>query len=79
MLKFKLRELLSEKQFRDGKLITLVELSQTTGVHRNTLSALANFKRDANPTIEVIDKLCAYFDCPIEQLVEYIPDHKLPR
>lgn len=79
MLKFKLRELLTEKQFREGKATTMVELSQATGIHRSTLSALANFKRDANPTIEVIDKLCQYFGCPVEQLVEHIPDDHVPK
>lgn len=37
-----------------------------------TLSKVANH-RGYNPTAEVLDKLCDYFGCRIEQLVEHVP------
>jgi DNA-binding Xre family transcriptional regulator len=44
-----------------------------TGIHRMTLSKLANH-RGYNPTADILDKLCTYFGCRIEQLVEHLPD-----
>jgi putative transcriptional regulator len=38
-----------------------------------TLSKLANH-RGYNPTADVLDRLCSYFGCKIEQLVEHIPE-----
>lgn len=31
-----------------------------------------------NPTADVLDRLCSYFRCRIEDLVEHIPDHPPP-
>jgi putative transcriptional regulator len=73
MLRFKLKELLAEKEFREGRVVTLVEVAQATGVHRMTLSKLANH-RGYNPTADVLDRLCTYFKCRIEALVEHIPE-----
>lgn len=73
MLRFKLKELLAEKEFREGRVVTLVEVAQATGVHRMTLSKLANH-RGYNPTADVLDRLCSYFKCRIEALVEHIPE-----
>ncbi|QDX81590.1 transcriptional regulator [Denitratisoma sp. DHT3] len=77
MLRFRLKELIADKEFRDGRVITMVEIAERTGIHRLTLSRLAN-KRGYNPTADVLDRLCNYFHCRIEQLVEHIPDQDLP-
>lgn len=76
MLRFRLKELIAEKEFRENRVVTLVEIAAATGVHRMTLSKLANH-RGYNPTGDVLDKLCAYFRCRIEQLVEHIPDDQV--
>lgn len=73
MLRFRFKELLAEKEFREGRVITIVEVANATGIHRMTLSKLANH-RGYNPTADVLDRLCNYFDCGIEQLVEHIRD-----
>ncbi|MCA2998433.1 MAG: helix-turn-helix transcriptional regulator [Rhodocyclaceae bacterium] len=72
MLRFRLKELIAEREFAQGRVITLVEIAEVTGIHRMTLSKLANH-RGYNPTADVLDKLCAYFSCRIDQLVEHIP------
>lgn len=72
MLRYRLKELLAEREFQEGRVITMVELGEATGIHRTTLSRLANH-REYNPTADVLDKLCGYFNCRIEQLVEHIP------
>jgi DNA-binding Xre family transcriptional regulator len=72
MLRFRLKELLAEKEFREGRVITMVEVADATGIHRMTLSKLSNH-RGYNATADVLDRLCSYFGCRIEQLVEHIP------
>ena len=72
MLRFLFKELLAEKEFREKRVITILEVARETGISRMTLSKLANH-RGYNPTAEVLDKLCTYFQCKIEQLVEHIP------
>jgi len=73
MLRFKLKELIAEKEFQEGRVITLVEIAESTGIHRMTLSKLANH-RGYNPSADILDRLCTYFKCRIESLVEHFPD-----
>ena len=77
MLRFKLKERIADREFRDGRVITLIEIAEATGVHRMTLSKIANH-RGYNATADVLDRLCGYFSCRIEELVEHIPD-ELPK
>ena len=55
--------------------MTIAEISEETGIARNTLSRILNLP-GWNVRSEHLDKLCAYFDCRIEELVEYIPDRQ---
>jgi putative transcriptional regulator len=73
MIRFRLQELLAEKQFRDGRRVTLIELSESTGINRVTLSKLVNQKGYSTVT-DNLDKLCRFFACKVEELVEYVPD-----
>ena len=75
MIRFRLQELLADKQFREGKRVTLTELSQVTGINRVTLSKMVNHRGYSTVT-DNLDKLCSFFGCRIEQLVEHIPDDK---
>ena len=38
MLRFRLKELLAEKEYRENRVITLVEVAEATGIHRVTIS-----------------------------------------
>jgi DNA-binding Xre family transcriptional regulator len=73
MIRFLINELLSEKQFKEGRRITLIEVSEATGINRMTLSKMINHKNYSTVT-DNLDKLCAFFECKIEDLIEYIPD-----
>lgn len=73
VIRFLLRELISQKSFEEGRRVTLDEVSSETGVSRNTLSRLANAK-GYNATTDVIDKLCAYFDVEVEQVMRYVKE-----
>uniref|UniRef100_UPI0040470ACF helix-turn-helix domain-containing protein n=1 Tax=Methylotuvimicrobium sp. KM2 TaxID=3133976 RepID=UPI0040470ACF len=75
MLRFKLKELLAEKSFREGRKITLEEVAKLTGVNRATLSKMNN-PLGHNTTTNNLDALCKFFDCQIGELVEFVPDDK---
>jgi putative transcriptional regulator len=76
MIRFKLKELIAEKEFREGRVITIGEIATAIGLNRSTLSKVAN-ERGYNAGSDVIDRLCTYFDCPVEKLLEYIPTSKI--
>jgi len=73
MLRYKLKELIADKEFRERRRVTVQELAQATGITRNTLSKMLN-QHGASVRSENFDRLCAYFDCRIEELVGYVPD-----
>ena len=73
MIRFRIQDLLAEKHFKEGRRITLLELSQATGINRVTLSKMVN-QRGYSTVTDNLDKLCHYFDCKIDQLAEYVSD-----
>ncbi len=77
MLKYKLKQLLAEKEFNERRSITLLEVAAETGINRMTLSKIAN-KPGANVTTDNLDRLCQYFRCRLDELVEYVEDIPLP-
>lgn len=74
MIRFRLKELIADREFELGRRITLEEIARETGIHRTTLSKIAN-QRGYNTTTGNIDKLCRFFQCSIDQLVELIPNN----
>ena len=73
MIRFRIQELLAEKQFQEGRRITLLELAEATGISRVTLSKMVN-QRGYGTLTDHLDKLCKFFGCKLEQLAEYVPD-----
>lgn len=72
MLRFKLKERIAAKEFKEGRRISLSEVAETTGIGRITLSRMLN--RGSNVRSDTLGRLCAYFNCRVEDLVEYVPD-----
>ena len=73
MLRYKLRELLAEKAYKEGgRRVTFEEVSRNTGINRSTLSKMANIV-GYNTTTDNLDRLCEFFDCDIADLVELVP------
>lgn len=71
MIRFRIQELLAEKQFRDGRKVTISELSEATGINRGTLSRMVNQKGYSTVTNN-IDQLCKFFECHVEDVMEYV-------
>ena len=51
----------------------MVEIANATGINRMTLSKIANHAGYSTVT-DNLDRLCSYFECPLEALAEHIPD-----
>lgn len=73
MLRYKLKERIADKEFRERRRITIQEVAESTGITRNTLSRMLNL-HGVSVRTENLDRLCAYFDCRIEDVVEYVPE-----
>lgn len=73
MIRFRLKELIADKEFKEGRRITLEEVSRETGIHRTTLSKIANQKGYVTNT-DVLDRLCVFFGIPISGIAEHIAE-----
>jgi len=74
MLRFKLKELISDKEFAECRRITIGEISEKTGIHRMTISKMLN-RVGYSCTTDILNKLCNFFGCRIEGLLEHLPDN----
>lgn len=73
MIRFRLKELMADKGFKEERRITMDEVSKETGIHRTTLSKIANQKGYVTNT-NVLDQLCTYFGVPISEVAEHLPE-----
>ena len=73
MIRFRLTELIADKAFRERRVVSLSEVAEATGIHRATLSKMAN-QPGANIGTEIVDKLCRYFRCQPGDLLMYVDD-----
>lgn len=73
MLRFKLKERIADLEFRERRRVTIQEIAEATGLNRMTLSKLANH-HGANVQSEALDRLCTYFGCKIDDIVEHVRD-----
>ena len=72
MLRFKLKERIADKEFAEKRRVSLIEIAEATGIGRITLSRMLN--HGSNVRSDTLDRLCSYFGCRVEELVEHIPD-----
>ncbi len=73
MIRIKLKQLLDDKAFKEGRRITLNEVSARTGIARATINRIAN-KPGYNTTTDNIEALCRYLDCTPCDLIELVSD-----
>ena len=72
MIRFRLKELIAEKSFNEGRRISVEEVAKMSGIHRTTLSKIAN-KIGYSTTTDILDALCDYFDCELADLAHRVP------
>ena len=73
MIRYHLKELIAEREFKTGQRLSLKTIADETGIHLSTLSRIANQKA-SNTTIGNLEKICKFLDCKIQDLVEFLPD-----
>lgn len=73
MIRFRLKEVMADYEFKNNRNLTLAELAQATGIARGTLSKIAN-EKGASVLTSNIDQLCGFFGCRVEDLMSYLPD-----
>ncbi|KDE68100.1 transcriptional regulator [Fusobacterium necrophorum BFTR-2] len=71
MYKCKLRYLMADK-----KINTVKELIDLTGVSRPPLDKLYKEVKLETLSLDVLARICDFFNCNLSDLVEYIPDEK---
>ena len=76
MIQFHFKRLLADKEFREKRSITLIEIAEETGISRVTLSKIGNSKGDYNTTSDIIEKLCLYFGCTPNDFMTIVPEEK---
>jgi putative transcriptional regulator len=62
--------LLLNKSARDGRRVSIAEVSRDTGVNQKTLQDWYNNKVSRYDA-PVIDALCNYFGCSVGDLIQY--------
>jgi putative transcriptional regulator len=75
MIRYHLRRCMDDYEFKNGTTLTIMQLAETTGIHRATLSKMLH-ERGCNITTEVINRLCTFFGVPVHQLMEHIPSEQ---
>lgn len=75
MIRVLLKQMLDEKEFREGRKITLGEVSRQTGISTATLTRVAN-RPGYNTNTDTIDRLCRYLECTPAELLQYLPDRE---
>ena len=73
MIRFRLSELIADKAFHERRVVSMTEVAEATGIHRATLSKIAN-QPGANIGTEIVDRLCGYFRCQPGDLMVYIDE-----
>lgn len=64
---------MEKKQFADGRRVSISDVASATGLNRMTLSKILNQKGYGTGT-DTIDRLCQFFGCQVEDLMEHLPD-----
>ena len=74
MIRFRIKELITEKEFREKRKITLGEVAEKSGVNRTSLSKIQNPSVKHSTTTSAIDSLCRYFECKVGGVMEYVEE-----
>ena len=72
-IKSNLKQLILNKSAGNSHRITYAEISEATGLSTTTITKLAN-NQSALVGISTLDRLCAYFDVGVGDLLVYVPD-----
>ena len=57
-------------EIKNGHKTTYSEIAKATGLSKATVEALGS-RSDYNTTLATVDALCTFFECGLEELLEY--------
>jgi len=57
------------------KKLKVADIARDLGLHRNTITLLYD-ETATRVDLETLNKLCVYFGCRVEDILEFIPDEK---
>ncbi|RLC03061.1 MAG: transcriptional regulator [Deltaproteobacteria bacterium] len=77
MIKYRLKSLIADKEFKESRRITYEEISRATNISRQTLSKISA-KKGHNVRSDVIERLCLFFNITPEKLMVIAPDSPEP-
>lgn len=60
----------------DHKIKSVAELSRRVDISRETLRKIYNGERLETVSFETVMKLCDFFNCKIEDIIEYVREEK---
>lgn len=72
MIKNHLSKLMGEKR------ITITDVAKSTGMSASTISNLYN-EKVKRLDFDTLEKLCEFFNCNIQDIIEYIPNKDLSK
>jgi len=67
MIKIHLSRLMGERR------VKITDVARDTGINRGTITRMYHETAE-RVDIEVLDRLCAYFECELTDLIEYVPN-----
>ncbi len=73
MIVVKLREAMERHRRQTGQRMTYRQLNALTGISESTLQSIAA-RRGYNPSLDLIDRIATALDCPLELLLEQVPN-----
>lgn len=74
MLRFRVRELLVEKERTIGRRIPLRVMSEETGISVQVLSSLTSPNREIVTNSAFLESICRYFGCTADKLIIFEPE-----
>jgi putative transcriptional regulator len=74
MIRFRLKDVIARKEYEWNRRIPYAEVAKATGIHRATLSKIAN-TRGYNTTTDNVAAICRYLGCELHELMELENKH----
>lgn len=73
MIYVELKQVIFKKQVEWGRTITVTEIADASGISRMTLHRMLK-DHTYNASTDHLNKLCAYLQCDLSDLVRWEPD-----
>lgn len=73
MIRILVKQALDDKNFSEGKRITLAELCEATKISKTTMNRIVN-EPGYNVGMHCIDEICRFFQCQPGDLLKYIDE-----